>query len=90
MKETLTQLILSSNCIENVPSGISLCKHLQFIDLGKNCLLDLPFELGDLKNLRELVISNNKYVQSFCNFMFDDVCMCDTRKKNTDNNNKII
>ncbi|CAH2216687.1 jg18179, partial [Pararge aegeria aegeria] len=30
---------------------------------GKNNLADLPIELGDLKSLRELVISNNKFTK---------------------------
>ncbi|CAG4972000.1 unnamed protein product [Parnassius apollo] len=63
IKNTLSQLILSSNNIESVPPEISHCIHLQFLDLGKNCLVDLPLEFGDLKNLRELVISNNKFTK---------------------------
>ncbi|XP_050346693.1 leucine-rich repeat-containing protein 40-like [Nymphalis io] len=63
VRETLTQLLLTSNSIESIPSEISVCKHLQYLDLGKNCLNDLPIELGLLKNLRELVISNNKFTK---------------------------
>ncbi|XP_059046588.1 leucine-rich repeat-containing protein 40-like isoform X1 [Achroia grisella] len=63
LRETLSQLILSSNSISNVPSQICCLSHLQFLDLGKNCLLDLPPEIGDLKNVRELVISNNKFTK---------------------------
>ncbi|XP_047509093.1 leucine-rich repeat-containing protein 40-like [Pieris napi] len=63
LSDTLSQLILSSNSIENVPSEISRCSHLQFLDLAKNCIADLPIEFGGLKNLRELVISNNKFTK---------------------------
>ncbi|OWR48298.1 leucine-rich repeat-containing protein 40-like [Danaus plexippus] len=63
VRDTLTQLLLSSNSIEVVPPEISACKHLQYIDLGKNCLTDLPMEMSDLKNLRELVISNNRFTK---------------------------
>ncbi|XP_072939325.1 leucine-rich repeat-containing protein 40-like isoform X1 [Epargyreus clarus] len=62
VKETLSQLILSSNCIAIIPPELSTCTHLQFLDLGKNSLVDLPPELGNLKHLRELVISNNRSV----------------------------
>lgn len=61
LKETLSQLILSSNNISIVSPEISHCAHLQYLDLGKNCLSDLPLEIGQLKNMRELVISNNKF-----------------------------
>lgn len=60
VKETLTQLVLSSNNISVIPPEMCYCSHLQYIDLGKNSLNDLPIELGDLKHIRELVISNNK------------------------------
>ncbi|XP_026752116.2 leucine-rich repeat-containing protein 40-like [Galleria mellonella] len=63
LRETLSQLILSSNSISNVPSELSCLSHLQYLDLGKNCLLDLPVEIGDMKNIRELVISNNKFTK---------------------------
>ncbi|XP_045768574.1 leucine-rich repeat-containing protein 40-like [Maniola jurtina] len=63
LRETLTQLLLSSNSIDSVPPEIALCKHLQYVDLGKNNLADLPIEMGDLKNLRELAISNNKFTK---------------------------
>ncbi|KAL0880814.1 hypothetical protein ABMA27_001999 [Loxostege sticticalis] len=61
LRETLSQLILSSNSISNIPPEICRCMHLQYLDLGKNCLAELPLEIADLKNLRELVISNNKF-----------------------------
>ncbi|XP_068632359.1 leucine-rich repeat-containing protein 40-like [Battus philenor] len=61
IKNTLCQLILSSNNIETIPREISECTHLQYIDLGKNFLTDLPLEFGTLKNMRELVISCNKF-----------------------------
>ncbi|CAH2208312.1 jg410, partial [Pararge aegeria aegeria] len=48
LRETLTQLLLASNNIEVVPPEVGVCKHLQYIDLGKNNLADLPIELGDL------------------------------------------
>ncbi|XP_050673868.1 leucine-rich repeat-containing protein 40-like isoform X2 [Leptidea sinapis] len=60
VRETLSQLLLSSNSIESVPPEISCCTNLQYLDLGKNLITDLPMQLGDLKKLRELVISNNK------------------------------
>ncbi|CAH2076190.1 unnamed protein product, partial [Iphiclides podalirius] len=63
IKQTLSQLILSSNIIESVPREISECAHLQFLDLGKNCLSDLPMEFGNLKSMRELVISCNKFTK---------------------------
>ncbi|XP_073949333.1 leucine-rich repeat-containing protein 40-like isoform X1 [Choristoneura fumiferana] len=61
VRNTLSQLVLSSNSISSVPREISELTHLQYLDLGKNCLSDLPAELGTLKNMRELVISNNKF-----------------------------
>lgn len=63
VKESLTQLVLSSNNISSVPSEIRTCVHIQYIDLGKNCLTELPKEIGSLKYLRELVISNNKFTK---------------------------
>ncbi|KPI96791.1 Leucine-rich repeat-containing protein 40 [Papilio xuthus] len=63
IKDTLSQLILSSNNIEIIPREISSCTHLQYLDLGKNCLMDLPLEFGNLKHLRELVISCNKFTK---------------------------
>ncbi|KAM3964275.1 leucine-rich repeat-containing protein 40 [Aphomia sociella] len=63
IRETLSQLILSSNNISSVPPEISCLSHLQYLDLGKNCLLDLPPEIGDMKQIRELVISNNKFTK---------------------------
>ncbi|XP_063822501.1 leucine-rich repeat-containing protein 40-like isoform X2 [Ostrinia nubilalis] len=61
LKETLSQLIMSSNSIANIPPEICRCVHLQYLDVGKNCLAELPLEIANLKNLRELVISNNKF-----------------------------
>lgn len=58
--ESLTQLVLCSNHLTNIPREIKSLSKLQFLDVSKNCLTDLPLEVGDLKNLRELVISNNK------------------------------
>ncbi|KOB71856.1 putative mitotic protein phosphatase 1 regulator [Operophtera brumata] len=59
VKETLSQLILSSNVIESIPPEINRCVHLQYIDLGKNCLSDLPAELGSLK--KEINVSSDAF-----------------------------
>ncbi|KAJ2949994.1 hypothetical protein O0L34_g11326 [Tuta absoluta] len=61
VKDTLSQLVLSSNCITAVPPEVGALHKLHFLDLSKNALSDLPDELDQLQFLRELVLSNNKF-----------------------------
>lgn len=57
----LTELNLSSNRIARLPDWASDFAKLQYLDLGRNTLTDLPASLGGLACLRELVLANNRF-----------------------------
>lgn len=57
----LTELNLSSNLLKTVPEFIADCVKLQFLDVSKNSLSDLPHSLCHLKWMREIVIANNRF-----------------------------
>lgn len=57
----ITELNLSLNQLKVIPDFISECRKLQFLDVGKNLISDLPDTLSNLKWMREIVIANNKF-----------------------------
>ncbi|XP_063534697.1 leucine-rich repeat-containing protein 40-like [Cydia strobilella] len=74
VRETLSQLVLSSNHLSELPAGVGQCKHLQLLDISKNSLSELPPQLEALKELRELVISNNKFTHiPHCVYSLDNL-----------------
>ncbi|MES2131449.1 MAG: leucine-rich repeat-containing protein kinase family protein [Bacteroidota bacterium] len=59
--ETLQWLILTNNCVENIPVSISKCLPLEKVALAGNKLSSLPIEMADCKNLALLRISVNNF-----------------------------
>uniref|UniRef100_A0A1Y1KX67 Disease resistance R13L4/SHOC-2-like LRR domain-containing protein n=3 Tax=Photinus pyralis TaxID=7054 RepID=A0A1Y1KX67_PHOPY len=57
----LTELNLSSNLLKAIPEFIADCSKLQYLDVSKNMLSELPCDLGCLKWMREVVIANNRF-----------------------------
>lgn len=60
LKDNIMELNISMNQIKTLPGNICNFKKLQYLDLGKNALDNLPDTLGSLSLLREIVISNNR------------------------------
>ncbi|KRT78958.1 hypothetical protein AMK59_7353 [Oryctes borbonicus] len=60
LASNIMELNISMNKITELPNFVCTFNKLQYLDLAKNTLQDLPEELGSLKLLRELVISNNR------------------------------
>lgn len=56
----ITELNLSCNTLSQLPLELGLCQDLQYLDLQKNLLVDLPQSFECLTRLRELVIAFNK------------------------------
>jgi Leucine-rich repeat (LRR) protein len=57
----ITDLNLSCNALSQLTlEELGLCQNLQYLDLQKNLLVDLPQSLECLTRLRELVIAFNK------------------------------
>ena len=56
----LSQLDISFNRLELVPSMIGLGQNLQYLNLSNNKLSQLPDELANLPQLREICLSFNK------------------------------
>lgn len=58
--DSLTQLVLCCNKLTTIPTELAECTKLQYLELSKNQISDLPNELGALKHMREIVISYNR------------------------------
>lgn len=56
----IADLNLSCNALCQLPLELGLCQNLQYLDLQKNLLVDLPQSFECLTRLRELVIAFNK------------------------------
>ncbi|KAF5301199.1 hypothetical protein FQR65_LT08934 [Abscondita terminalis] len=57
----ITELNLSSNQLKEIPDFIEECVKLQFLDVSKNAIGDLPCNLSNLLWMREIVLSNNRF-----------------------------
>ncbi|GFG36680.1 hypothetical protein Cfor_11016 [Coptotermes formosanus] len=59
----IADLNLSCNALCQLPLELGLCQNLQYLDLQKNLLVDLPQSFECLTRLRELVIAFNKFAE---------------------------
>jgi len=59
----ITELNLSCNALSQLPLELGLCQNMQYLDLQKNLLVDLPQSFECLTRLRELVIAFNKFTE---------------------------
>jgi len=59
--DNVYRLKLKREHLKNIPAEVfSSFKNLQYLDLSKNSLTELPPEIGNLKNLKHLNLSKNK------------------------------
>lgn len=68
----LKQLLLSNNRFKALPAGIGNLENLEELDISSNQITSFPMsELGSLKNVRRLQMSNNPYKGEFPEGIFD-------------------
>ncbi|VDN57249.1 unnamed protein product [Dracunculus medinensis] len=60
--QNLTNLVLRSNSLVNIPDEITDIKSLKLLDLSHNAITNLPSAMGNLINLCSVNLSNNKVV----------------------------
>lgn len=58
--QNLTNLVLRSNSLVNIPDEITDIKSLKLLDLSHNAITNLPSAMGNLINLCSVNLSNNK------------------------------
>ncbi|KAL5016231.1 hypothetical protein ScPMuIL_005820 [Solemya velum] len=63
LTETLKELMLGRNKLTVLHSDIGKFGRLTMLDLRNNALSDLPCEVADLQELREIVLSCNRFMQ---------------------------
>ena len=57
----LYEINIANNKISSIPSFVGLGQLLQFLDFSSNRLTELPENFSDLKHLREIILSVNRF-----------------------------
>ena len=79
-KDTLIKLKLNNNQLIELPSGkikilktyligfieISELSNLRKLDISNNLIWELPYSIGNLSNLKSIIMESNKYLK--CNY----------------------
>ena len=64
--QSLRSLNISSNFLDKFPPFLCQLHSLVDLDLSFNAIANLPDEIGNLKNLEKLLITNNRLVDEVC------------------------
>lgn len=62
LTEYLTELNLSTNCLQELPADIAKLTKLKFLDVSHNMLSTLPTEMNQMTSMREIALFNNRLV----------------------------
>ena len=57
----LYEINIANNKISSIPSFVGLGQLLQFLDFSSNRLTELPENFSELKHLREIILSVNRF-----------------------------
>lgn len=65
LTEYLTELNLSTNCLQELHPDIAKLTKLKFLDVSNNMLSTLPTEMNEMTSMREIALFNNR----FCDYL---------------------